>query len=54
MTEQKFTTAESIGRLYKELIAEGVPVEVADSIIDDAARNTIRDWGFSVKGASNE
>ena len=43
------STAEAYGRLFTELIAEGIPAHVAEGIVRESAIADIRESGFSVK-----
>jgi len=48
-TDAEPTTAEGLGRLYKELLEEGVPHELAEDIVRDAARALTGDGIIRVK-----
>lgn len=51
---QKLTTGEVFGRLYVELVANGVPENVAEDIVRDSAIEEVRQCGYVLRRESKE
>lgn len=49
MNARQRTTAERLGQLHRELTAEGIPDDVVDVIVRDAAHIQIIEGGFVVE-----
>ena len=43
------TTAAGLGMFYKELVEQGIPVDVCDSIVRDVAHSLTREGELVVK-----
>lgn len=43
------TTADYLGRYRKELLEQGIPAEVADALVRDAAHDLVGSDGLRVK-----
>lgn len=43
MSDTFITTAKGLGRFRKELTAEGIPDELADDLVREAARQILQD-----------
>lgn len=50
MSDKKLTTGESYGRLFKELVTNGVPDDVAGAIVRNAAIDEINVQGYTIRG----
>lgn len=47
--QKRMTTAEAVGKLYNELIEQGVPEYIVGGIVRDAAIENVRVFGIAVR-----
>ena len=49
MSDTDLSTAERLGKFHKELLAQGIRLDVADSLVRDAAHTIVENDGLRVK-----